>query len=512
MPTNSDLPRRLTGAAALGYVVLAGVENMEALRVPLSGAGAAEIRAVYADQALAAATWVAGALSLVLYCAFVLGLAARLRAASWVLVSGLAGPLLAALGLVAGGVLVLGHAGGATSELFELQLHTRLLAGAPMAAFLLGAGLAGLRTGALPRPLCRLALIAAAPLLLGPVAAVSGAHVLEVAVAVAFGGHALCIAAAGLWLVAGGEGVPSLELLRRGAFLLLVIAAGAVGLALLAVPDATGAFFAWSLAPTPLAAFAGGVYVGSAALYALGLARPAEETRTLVLAAVVLSVSVLTITLAHLDVFDFGRLQAWAWVALFAGFAATTCVLALASGRSDGRLASRWIRWALGAAALALAVVGVALWIDPAAIAGPFELPALGGRFAGSWIVMLAVLVGQGAWTGRHAAAELAALALITIPGGALLGALRTFGDLDFAIAYTGALAALCALGLGLATRLQREQNRVTALRPGGGIHGRPDLAGERRVHRGRTPDASGRDPRARGPALPRVGPGEAST
>jgi hypothetical protein len=457
VPISSDLrARRLTGAAALGYVVLAGVENMEALRVPLSGAGAAEIHAVYADQALAAVTWVAGALSLALYCAFALGLVARVRAAAWVLVNGLAGPLLAALGLVAGGVLVLGQAGGATTELFELQLHARLLAGAPMAALLVGAGLAGLRTGALPRPLCRLAFVAAAPLLLGPVAAVGGAHVLEVAVAAAFGGHALWIAAAGLWLVAGGQGVSSLELVRRGAFLLLVVAAGAVGLALLAVPGATGAFFAWSLAPTPLAAFAGGVYVGSAALYALGLTRPAGETRSLVLAAVVLSVSVSTITLANLEIFDFGRLQAWAWVALFAGFAATTCALALAGRRSvdADRSAPSWVRWALGVAALMLAAAGVALWIDPAAIPGPFELPPLGGRFAGSWIVMLAVLAGQGAWTGRRAATELAALALVALPGGALLASLRTFGDLDHAIAYTAALAALCALGLGVLVSL----------------------------------------------------------
>ena len=455
MSIDSDLlARRLTGAAALGYVVLAGVENMEVLRMPLSGAGVAEIRAVYADKALALVTWVAGALSLVLYCAFAVGLVSRLRAGALALASGLAGPLLAASGLAAGAVLVLGHA---TTGLFELQLHARLVAGAPMAAFLVGVGLAGSCTGALPRSLSRLAFVAAAPLLLGPVAAVSGAHVLEVAVAVGFGGHALWIAAAGLWLVAGGEGVSSLELVRRGAFLLLVVAAGAVGLALLAVPEATGAFFAWSLAPTPLAAFAGGVYVGSAVLYAVGLARPAVETWSLVLAAVVLSVSVLTITLAHLEIFDFGRLQAWAWVALFAGFAATTCVLALAGRRPDdgGRSAPSWVRWALGAATVALAAVGVALWIDPVAISGPFELPPLGGRFAGSWIVMLAVLAGQGAWTGRRAATELAALALVALPGGALLAALRTFGDLDHAVAYTAALAALCALGLGLVTRLR---------------------------------------------------------
>src|SRR3712207_8612282 len=43
------------------------------------------------------------------------------------------------------------------------------------------------------------------------------------------------------------------------------------------------------------------VYVGSAALYAIGLTRPAAKTHGLTLAAVVLSVSVLTITFAHLD-------------------------------------------------------------------------------------------------------------------------------------------------------------------------------------------------------------------
>ena len=53
MSIDSDLlAPRLTGAAALGYVALAGVENMGVLRMLLSGAGAAEIRAVYADKAL----------------------------------------------------------------------------------------------------------------------------------------------------------------------------------------------------------------------------------------------------------------------------------------------------------------------------------------------------------------------------------------------------------------------------------------------------------------------------
>ena len=73
--------QRAIGAAGLGYVLLAGVENMELLRAPVFGAPAAEIRAAYADGALAAVTIGAGALSLVCFAVFAAGLAARDRAA-----------------------------------------------------------------------------------------------------------------------------------------------------------------------------------------------------------------------------------------------------------------------------------------------------------------------------------------------------------------------------------------------------------------------------------------------
>jgi hypothetical protein len=420
------LTRPVTGAAALGYVVLAGVENMELLRAPLAGgAAAAGVRGLYADGAVAAVTTVAGALSLALYCVFAVGLAARLRPAgvwgSLALAAGLGGPAIAAFGLAAHAKLAADAASlsdGAVTALYEFLLLERFNAGALMALFVLAAGVAGLRTGALPRPLCRAAVAVAVPLALGPVAAVSGDATLRAAVSVAFGAHAVWIAAAGLWLVAGGVGAA--ELVRRGAFLLLVVAAGLVGVALLAAPGATGTFFAWSLAPAPLAAFAGGVYVGSAVVYAAGLRRPAGETRGLVAAAVVLSVSVLAITLTHLEPFDFGRLQAWAWLALFAGFAATTTWLAVA-GRGEpapGPAAPRRARAALAAAAVPLTAAGLAVWIAPEA----FGLPPLGGRFAGAWAVMLAALAAHAAIRGSRAEARLAALALLALPAGALFG------------------------------------------------------------------------------------------
>ena len=68
--------RRITGAAALGYVVLAAVENMELLGAPGLGASNAAVQAAFADTALRVVTTVAGALSLACYVAFA-ALAAR---------------------------------------------------------------------------------------------------------------------------------------------------------------------------------------------------------------------------------------------------------------------------------------------------------------------------------------------------------------------------------------------------------------------------------------------------
>jgi hypothetical protein len=399
--------RRITGAAALAYVVLAAIENMELLGLPRLRASDAAIEAAYADTALGVVTVSAGALSLLCYVAFAVLLRPR---TAWAAVAG-AG--LAGAGIAAAALLV---AGGDPS-LFDLQLQLRYLAGPFMAAFLISAA---------PRPL---AYVLAAPLFLTPLALTG----FELPAQLAFATHAMWIWLAGLWLIGGG--------VRRAAFLMLVIAAGLVGVALLIVPDATGVFFAWGLEPAPLAAFAGGVYVASAFVYAVALRTPAGESRGLVIAAVVLSVSVLASTLAHLDVFDFGRLQAWAWVALFAAFGVATCVLAVRGPwwPLPGPRLPAWARALLGAVAALLAGAGAALWIDPAA----FSLPPLGGRFAGSWTMMLASLAAWAALTDRRREARLPALALVALPVGALVAAARTDAD----PIYVLALAVLAIAG-----------------------------------------------------------------
>jgi hypothetical protein len=247
---------------------------------------------------------------------------------------------------------------------------------------------------------------------------------------------------------------------------MLAVAAGLVGVALLVLPRSTGAFFAWELGPPSLAAFAGGVYVGSAVLYAAAMRAPWREARALVAAAVVLSVSVFAITLAHLGKFDLGRLQAWAWLVLFGGFALTTGALLVAGGRAardeDAALAPRaravpardegsalapWARALLAVVAAALVALGAGLWIDPSG------LPPLGGRFAGSWTVMLGFLAGWAALANRRDEARLPALALVALPAGALAGAVRS---LDAHPGYLAGLLLLIACGAAVSLTLAR--------------------------------------------------------
>jgi hypothetical protein len=402
--------KRITGAAALAYVVLAAIENMELLGLPRLGAPASEVRAAYADTALGVVTVTAGALSLLAYVVFAVLLRPRRL---W---PAFAGAGLAGAGVAAAALLV----AGGNESLFDLQLQLRYLAGPLMGLFLIGAA------GA---PLRRVAVVASVPLFLTPLALTG----VELGAQLAFAAHAAWFWLAGLWLCCAS--------VRHAAFLMLVLAAGAVGAALLIVPGATGAFFAWSLAPASLAAFAGGVYLASALVYAVALRAPAREAHGLVVAAVVLSVSVLASTLAHLEVFDFGRLQAWAWVALFAGFGIVTMVLAVRGPwwPAPGPRLPVWARGLLGVAGALLGGVAVALWIDPAA----FSLPPLGGRFAGSWVAMLATLAAYAALTNRRRDARLPALALLVLPAGALVAAARTGADPGYVLA----LALLAAAG-----------------------------------------------------------------
>lgn len=450
-------PRLLAGIAGLGYIAGVAIENMEILGAPTLSSPVSDVGAFYDDQALAAVTTGAGAIALVFYCLFAFGLFRMLRerARSWsvaALVGGIGGPLLAAAGLVAAGILVVnrGLSDGEIADLFDFSLRMRLVSGFFVALFLGGVGVAALRSRALPTWLGWYAVALALPMAVAPLTAFEENQSLEVAVRIAFALQTLWIFVTSLWL-ALADGAAFVTFVRRSAFLLLVLAAGLIGIALIAVPDATGEFFSWDLEPEPLAAFAGGVYVGSAVVYAVALRSGERTVRGLVAGALVLSVSVFAITLAHLDVFDFDRLQAWAWVVLFAGFSLVTAGL-LAFGKPEhedepGEPLAPWSRVVFAAASAALALLALALWIDPTGLSAPVDLPSLGGRFAGSWVALLAVLAGWAAVRNRTDEARLSALAMVSLPAGALIAAARTLPDLESAGGYIAVVAVLLATG-----------------------------------------------------------------
>ena len=507
--------RRGVGVAGLGYVLGAAIENMAILESPLIGSSTADIRSAYADQALVVVTSVAGTLALLFYVAFAVGMFGLVRGAErrverWALVAlvaGVAGPALAAIGLAATGPLVVdagqGLSDGTTRSLFEVYLYARFIAGALMATFLLGTGLAAMRSRALPAWLARVACAIAVPLALTPLAAFTGDHSLQVVAAVAFGLHSLWILLVGLWLTLGQD-LPLAILVRRAAFLMLVLAAGLVGIALLAVPGSSGEFFSWGLEPTPLAAFAGGVYVGSASVYAAALLAPWREVRGLVIGAVVLSISVFAVTIAHLEVFDFHRLQAWAWVVLFAVFALVTSALLVVAPQGEahtpGITLEPWARAALAVVAALLAALAVALWVDPTGLASlsPYALPPLGGRFAGSWIAMLAVLAGWAALRNRRDEARLPALCLVALPAGALVAALRTISQLDAAgrtLGYLAVLTLLAALGAAIAASTRAAADRMEDAGVAAASWATPSAGlGPRRFEVGRAASAHQRD------------------
>jgi hypothetical protein len=472
--------RRAAGIAGLAFVVGVSIENMEVLGSPTLSSSVADIRANYADHAFVVVTSVAGVLALLAYTVFAavfyvwLGKGSR-AAEPWrtiMLLGGVGGPVVAAVGLSANAILV---AGASVSDdvagaLYDFYLLCRIVSAVFVALFLGGIGFATLRSRALPRPLPELALAIAAPMTLAPVAAFNQEPGLELAVAIAFAAQTFWIFLTSMWMTLA-DGLAAPAFVRRCAFLLLVLAAGLVGIALVAVPAATATFFAWGLGPEPLAAFAGGVYVGSATAYALALPRSARVVRGLVIGAVVLSVSVFIITLTHTDQFDFSRLQAIMWVILFGIFSVVTfCLFVLESphGNKQAEPLPVWARAVFSSIAFMGGALALALWIDPTGLAGPspFDLPPLGGRFAGSWIALLAVVCGWAAFRNRVDEAYVPALLLIALPAGALVAGLTTIGQLDpagSAAAYLVLLVLLVLAGIALARTLNPNHAEVVA-------------------------------------------------
>jgi hypothetical protein len=230
-------------------------------------------------------------------------------------------------------------------------------------------------------------------------------------------------------------------------------AAGFTGILLLAFPASTGRYFSWGLSPAPLASLIGGSYVASLFVFGFALRTEWRETRVLVTGTLALTLPVLAVTFAHLDVFDFGRWQAWAWVLLFISSPisfGTILALRRHTRHEEGLSLATWFRAVAGLLAVGFLALAIALWVSPTRVSKvfPYPVPPLGGGVLGCWNSFLAFLAGWVAVRGRRDEARLPLLALVAFVAGALLGALRNLGDLEPTGRRVGYLVALLALGL----------------------------------------------------------------
>jgi hypothetical protein len=238
-----------------------------------------------------------------------------------------------------------------------------------------------------------------------------------------------------------------------GAFLVVAAAAGIAGAVMLAIPGDTDDYFAWALAPAPLAALVGGLYVGSAVVFGLAALTRWPEGRGLAAGVLALTLPTLAATLAHRDVFDFARPLAVIWLVLFTASPLIHAWILVAlrdEGGPAGPLLPGPLRAGLAVLAAAYLAGAIAFLADPRGVPAPFDTPPMGGRFLGAWALFMAVMAAWPALRGRREA-RVPLLALAAVPAGGLVAALRGAADMDpgsARAAWIAALAVLLALGL----------------------------------------------------------------
>jgi hypothetical protein len=204
-----------------------------------------------------------------------------------------------------------------------------------------------------------------------------------------------------------------------GFFVIVVVVSSISGVALLVAPNATDAYFSWTLQPRWAASLTGGMYIGSAALFGWTLRRR-SQVEALALGVYGLALPTLAFTFVHDEVFDWSRWQAVAWVVLF-GTALVAVTLDLVSGRraTPQRSLSTPLpggeRLGWGALSLLAFVVAVAVWVTGS---------SLTIRYLGCWASFGGVVFATTALTGRRCDAQVASMAIVTLGGGAALAAL----------------------------------------------------------------------------------------
>lgn len=256
-------------------------------------------------------------------------------------------------------------------------------------------------------------------------------------------------------MVEAGAGPSRVLGVFRSACIVVAVVAGIAGTVMLVAPKDTDRYFSWPIGPPPLAALVGGFYLASAVTFALlAVRRDWPASRGICFGILAFTLPTLAATVRHRDLFDWGRWQALAWVALFVGSPlAFTSFLYLQRGQrsAGGNPLPSWTRAVLAVVGAAYAALAVGLLFAPGRLqadASPFRLPGLSGRFIGAWCAFLAVVAVFAAGRNRSHEAAFPMLALVLWPVAGIVAAVRSFDDLQPSGRRTGYLLLLAALAV----------------------------------------------------------------
>jgi hypothetical protein len=267
----------------------------------------------------------------------------------------------------------------------------------------------------------------------------------------------------------------------------VTIAGGVAGSAMLVAPRDTDSYFSWPIGPPPLAATVGAFYLVSAGLFAvLGLRADWSAPQGVCVAVLAFTVPTVVPTAHHDDLFHWERGQALAWAAVFVATPIIFSALLFIQRRratTAGPALPVLTRIVLGSLGVAYALLALGLLLTPARLEqrSPYDLPGLSGRFMGSRCAFLAVLAGFALWRNRARQAAVPLGALMLWPVAAVVGALRSFDDLQPSTRRLGylfvlaGLATLAGLSLGANRRVARRppaEASTSAISSSGGLGG----------------------------------------
>ena len=255
------------------------------------------------------------------------------------------------------------------------------------------------------------------------------------------------------------------------AFAGLALTAGAL---LFVGADDTDDWFSWTIEPPLTAAALGAFYWGAFALLATAATGPGwRAVRTTVLPVLAIAVTLLVITLIHLDRFDMDSLFGVFWLcAYIAAPPLLIAGIALERRRGRGRIEppagrtvpplGRGLRIALAAEGAAMLIVSALMLLAPdtAADFWPWALTPLTSRALGAFmlgVALVALGVAREEWIELLAAT---AVALITLASLQLLAVAIHGADLGedelATTVYVGFVAALLATGAYALARAAR--------------------------------------------------------